>query len=118
MKIKEQIQGDIAVITVSGNMMGGPESQDLHDKVKSLLADGLKKFVIDIKGVKWMNSSGLGTLMSCMTSITENNSQLKLASVTEKVKSVLMITKLIEIFDTYENADQAVAKFLEDAKGA
>ncbi len=114
MKIKEKIQGDVAVLTVSGNLMGGPESTELHDKVKSLLADGFKKVVIDIKGVKWMNSSGLGTLMACMTSLQNAGGSLKLASVTDKVKSILMITKLIEIFETYENADRAVAQFLKE----
>lgn len=115
MKIKEKMHGDVAVLTVSGNMMGGPESNQLHDKVKSLIADGFKKVVIDIKGVKWMNSSGLGVLMACMTSLQNAGGNLKLASVTDKVKSILMITKLIEIFETYETADRAVAKFIEES---
>jgi anti-sigma B factor antagonist len=116
MKIKEKMEGDIAVLTVSGNMMGGPESAVLHEKVKSLITDGLKNVVIDIKGVKWMNSSGLGVLMACMTSLQQVGGKLKLASVTEKVKSILMITKLIELFETYENSDRAVAKFVEEER--
>lgn len=116
MRVKEKMEGDIAVLTVTGNMMGGPETSALHDKIKSLIADGLRKVVIDIKGVKWMNSSGLGILMACMTSLEQNDGHLKLASVTEKVKSILMITKLIDIFETYETADRAVAKFKDEAK--
>lgn len=111
MKIKEKFKEDIAILTVSGNMMGGPETQALHEKVKSLIADGTKKIVIDIKGVKWMNSSGLGVLMACFGTVSNAGGNLKLASVTDKVRSVLMITKLIEFFDTYENADRAVASF-------
>ena len=114
MKIKERMEGDVAVLAVSGNMMGGPESTALHDKVKSLIADGLTKVVIDIKGVKWMNSSGLGVLMSCMSSLQSQGGKLKLSNVTDKVKSILMITKLSSIFDTYESADRAVAKFKEE----
>jgi anti-sigma B factor antagonist len=113
MKIKEKIEGDVAIITVTGNMMGGPETTALHDKVKSLIADGLKRVVVDLKGVKWMNSSGLGVLMACMTSLNNAGGNLKLASVTEKVKSLLMITQLMRIFDTYESADRAVASFVE-----
>ena len=113
MKVKEKIEGDVAVVTVSGNMMGGPESAELHEKIKSLIADDILKVVIDIKAVKWMNSSGLGILMACMSSLNQANGSLKLASVTEKVKSILIITKLIELFDTYENADRAVANFIE-----
>ncbi|NIV13793.1 MAG: STAS domain-containing protein, partial [Aliifodinibius sp.] len=82
MKIKEKMEGDVAVLTVSGNMMGGPETSVLHDKVKSLISEGLSKVVIDIKGVKWMNSSGLGVIMACMTSLQQAGGKLKLASVT------------------------------------
>ncbi|MFZ0392141.1 MAG: STAS domain-containing protein [Calditrichia bacterium] len=109
MKIKEKIDGDVAVLSISGNMMGGPETTALHDKVKSLIADGIKKVVVDLKGVKWMNSSGLGVLMACMTSLNNVEGQMKIASVTEKVKSLLMITQLMRIFDTYENAERAKA---------
>ncbi|RMF55852.1 MAG: anti-sigma factor antagonist [Calditrichaeota bacterium] len=116
MKIKEKMHGDVAVLTVSGNLMGGPESTQLHEKVKSLIADGFNKVVIDIKGVKWINSSGLGILMACMSSLKNAGGGLKLASVTDKVQSILMMTKLIEIFETYENADRAVAKFIEESR--
>ncbi len=116
MKVKEKMEGDIAVLSVTGNMMGGPESTVLHDKVKSLIAEGLHNVVIDIKGVKWMNSSGLGILMACMSSLQAAGGKLKLASVADKVKSILMVTKLIELFETYENADRAVAKFIEEEK--
>jgi len=111
MKIKEKVVDDVAVLYLSGNMMGGPDTVEVHDKVKSLIADGIKKVVIDLKGVKWMNSSGLGVLMSCLGTITKAEGELKLSSVTDKVQSILMVTKLIEIFDTYENADRAVASF-------
>jgi len=115
MRIKEKMQGDVAILTVSGNMMGGPDSTELHEKVKSLIAEGLKRIVIDLKGVKWMNSSGLGILMACMSSLQQAGGQLKLSSVTDKVQSILIITKLIQLFDSYESADRAVAKFVEEA---
>ncbi|HQU74834.1 MAG TPA: STAS domain-containing protein [Calditrichia bacterium] len=111
MKIKESVEGKVVVLTVNGNMMGGPETTELHDKVKSLITDGLTKIVIDLKGVKWMNSSGLGTLMACYTSLSEAGGALKLASVTEKVQSLFMITQLIKMFETYETADRAIASF-------
>jgi anti-sigma B factor antagonist len=114
MKVKEKIEGDVAILSLSGNMMGGPETSTVHEKVKSLIADGLKKIVIDLKGVKWMNSSGLGILMACMTSLKDANGNLKLASITEKVESLLIITQLMRIFDTYESADRATASFYEE----
>lgn len=114
MKIKESFEKNVAVLTINGNMMGGPETTALHDKVKSLIADNVKNVVIDLKGVKWMNSSGLGVLMSCFGSLSQADGKLKLASVAEKVNSVLMITKLIQFFETYESADRAVGSFQKD----
>ncbi len=114
MKIKEKIEGDVAVLTITGNMMGGPETMALHEKVKSLGADEIKRVVIDLKGVKWMNSSGLGVLMACMSTLNNTGGKLKLASVTEKVKSLLVITQLMRIFDTFESAERAVASFYDE----
>jgi anti-sigma B factor antagonist len=114
MKIKEKFEKNIAVLTISGNMMGGPETTALHEKIKSLIADNIKHVVIDMKGVKWMNSSGMGVLMSCFGSLSQAGGKLKLASVAEKVNSVLMITKMIQFFETYENAERAVASFQQE----
>lgn len=115
MKIKESFVKNIAVLTVSGNMMGGPETTALHDKVKSLINDGIKNVVIDLKGVKWLNSSGLGVLMSCFGSLSQADGKMKLASIAEKIQSILMITKMIEFFETYENAERAVGSFEQEA---
>ena len=111
MAVKEKITGDVAVLAVSGKLMGGDETKEVHEKVKSLLTDGLKKIVIDLSKVKWLNSSGLGILISCLTSVTNSEAQLKIAGATEKVKSLFMITKLITVFDSYESVDRAVATF-------
>ena len=113
MKIKEKIEGKVAILSLSGNMMGGPETQEVHEKVKSLLADNLKFIVIDLGGVKWMNSSGLGILMASLTSIEQAGGELKLACVADKVQSLLMITQLMKIFQTFETVERAVANFQE-----
>ena len=111
MKIKERIEGDVAILTISGNMMGGPETSALHDKVKSLIADGIKNVIFDLGKVKWMNSSGLGVLMSTWGSLQKEGGNLKLANVSEKIDSLLMITQLIQFFETYESVDRALASF-------
>lgn len=116
MKIKESIQGNVAVLTPSGSMMGGSDTTDLHDRVKSLISDGIKSVVIDLSKVKWMNSSGLGSLIACMTSLKNADGALKLSNITDKVNSLLMITQMIRIFDTYASPDRAVSAFNEEAK--
>ncbi len=109
MKIKEKIDNHVAVLSLSGKMMGGPETTALHDHVKGLLRDGIKKIVIDLGDVKWMNSTGMGVLMACMTTLNNAEGKLVLARVSEKVNSLLMITQLIRVFETYETVERAVA---------
>lgn len=114
MKIKEKIENNVAILVLSGKMMGGPETTALHDHIRSLLGDGINKVVIDLGGVKWINSSGLGVLMAAMTTLKNSNGLMKLANVTEKVESLLMITQLMRIFETYDSVDRAVAAMTEN----
>ncbi|GAB4184388.1 MAG: hypothetical protein Kow00108_21960 [Calditrichia bacterium] len=111
MKINDRYDRDICIMEISGNMMGGPDTQELHEKVKNALGDGIKKIVIDLSNVKWMNSSGLGTLMSTYSSITRESATVKLAGTTEKIKSLLIITKLLQFFENYESVDRAIAAY-------
>ena len=113
MKIKEKIENHVAVLSLSGKMMGGPETTALHDHIRGLMKDGISKVVIDLGGVKWINSSGLGVLMAAMTTLKNSEGQMKLANVTEKVESLLMITQLIRIFETFDSVDRAVSSMSE-----
>jgi len=108
MKVKEHIDNHVAILTLSGKMMGGPETTALHDHVKGLIKDGVVKVVVDLSDIKWMNSSGMGVLMACMTTLKNADGQLVLARVAEKVRSLLIITQLIKVFDTYDTVDRAV----------
>ena len=69
MTIKEEIRDNIAILYLKGNMMGGPDTMQIHEKIKSLLVDKIQNVVIDLSKVKWMNSSGLGSLMACMSTL-------------------------------------------------
>jgi anti-sigma B factor antagonist len=111
MKINEKIENHVAILALSGKMMGGPETTALHDHIRGLMADGINRVVVDLGDVKWVNSSGMGVLMACMTTLTNGGGKLALARVSEKVNSLLMITQLIKIFETYETVERAVASF-------
>ena len=111
MALKEKMEGDVAILTLKGKLMGGPETVGVHEKIKELIDNDVKKVVIDLSKVKWMNSSGLGALMGAMTSLRNADGDLKLACVTDKVESLLMITKLITIFETFETIPEAVESF-------
>lgn len=111
MAVKQELMKDIAILTVSGKLMGGNETREVHEKVKSVINDGIKKIVIDLSRVKWINSQGLGMLISCLTSITNVEGSLKIAGATEKVNSLFMITKLITVFDTVDSVETAISSF-------
>lgn len=111
MQIKEEKHDDVTVITLKGKMMGGPETLAVHEKVKELVENKDNKVVIDLSKVKWMNSSGLGILIGCMTTLKNAGGELKLAAVTEKVQSLFMITKLVTIFDTEDDVEIAIKNF-------
>ncbi len=111
MTIKEKMNGDVAVLTLKGNLMGEPDTADVRDKIYSLLQDDVRKIVLDMSKVKWINSSGLGTLIAALTSVKNKGGDMRLAGVSEKVESLFMITQLIKVFKTYENVDRAVNSF-------
>ncbi len=111
MTIKEKMHGDVAVVSLSGNLMGEPDTTDVRDKIYSLLQDDVRKIVLDMGKVRWINSSGLGTLIACMTSVKNKGGDLRIAAVTEKVESLFAITQLIKVFKTYETVDRAVASY-------
>ena len=111
MAVKERIVDNVSVVIVRGKLMGGDETDEVHTKVKSILIAGRHNIVVDLSRVKWVNSRGLGMLMACFTSCRNAGGDLKIACATEKVNSLLMITKLMTIFETYETVDEAVGSF-------
>ena len=111
MKIGVKNFDDVYVVGVKGKLMGGPETTAVHDKVKELLAENKKKIVMDLSKVKWMNSSGLGVIMGCFTSLKNAGGELKICGATDKVNSLFMITKLVTLFESYKNVKEAVASF-------
>jgi len=111
MKLNEKNVADIVILELSGKIMGGPDASLLNDKLHELVEAGKIKVVVDLGKVNWMNSSGLGILIGAMTTIKNNNGELKLANVTERIKSLFIITKLITVFESFESVEEAVESF-------
>ncbi|MDP3024392.1 MAG: STAS domain-containing protein [candidate division Zixibacteria bacterium] len=111
MKLTTREDKGIVILEPKGKIMGGPDATLLHDKLHEFISQGKKKVVIDLAKVDWMNSTGLGILISGLTTMRNNGGELKLANVTEKIQSLLTITKLITVFETFESVDQAVGSF-------
>lgn len=99
------------VITLKGNVMGGPDGAKLHDTLKELKEQDKKNVVIDLSKTKFMNSSGLGMLISAMTTMRNAGGDLRLANVADRIQSLLVITKLITVFKHYDSVDEAVNSY-------
>mgnify|MGYP006373976735 FL=1 len=108
MKLSDREIDGIVILEPKGKIMGGPDASLLHDRLHEYIERNKRKVVIDLAQVDWMNSTGLGILISSYTTLLNNNGQLKLANVTEKIQSLLTITKLVTVFETYESVDEAV----------
>ena len=111
MTLKEKEIDSVVVLELSGKVMGGPDANLLSEKLHDLVDQKKTKIVADLSKVNWMNSSGLGILIGGLTTMRNNNGDLKLVNVTERIKSLLIITKLITIFETFDTVDEAVASF-------
>ena len=111
MKIKTSEKYEAVILELKGNVMGGEDTKDFNDLLHKLIDEGKKKIVLDLSDVKFMNSSGLGMLISGLTTMKKNDGFLKLAGATEKIESLLIITKLITIFESYDSVDEAVKSF-------
>jgi anti-sigma B factor antagonist len=111
MKLSHREEAGIAILEPKGKIMGGPDATLLHDQLHDFIKQGKLKVVIDLAEVDWMNSTGLGILISGLTTLRNNNGVLKLANVTEKIQSLLTITKLITVFDAHDSVTEAIASF-------
>jgi anti-sigma B factor antagonist len=89
----------------------GEGSVQLREAVKGLLDAGKKKILLNLGEVSYVDSSGIGELVSCYTTTGNNGGQLKLLNLTKKIQELLMITKLLTVFENFDNEETAVASF-------
>ena len=111
MKLNTREENSVAILEPKGKIMGGPDATVLHDTLHDYIKQGKKKVVIDLAEVDWMNSTGLGILISGLTTLRNNQGELKLANITEKIESLLTITKLITVFETFDSVEEATESF-------
>lgn len=113
-EVKEFKKEGVVAISPKGNMMGGPETIAIHDNVKKFIDKGYDKIVIDLSEVLWMNSSGLGTVQGCLTSLKNTcpDGDLRLCGIKDKLEALFKITKLYQLFDKfYISVEEAVESF-------
>ncbi len=112
LNIKERQAGDVAVLDMDGKITIGEGSVALRTTVRRLLEEGKKKILLNLAGVGYIDSSGIGELVSSYTTIgKEEGGQLKLLNLTQKLQDLLAITKLLTVFDVYESESEALNSF-------
>jgi anti-sigma B factor antagonist len=111
LKIKEEFHGKIVVLDIRGDLMQIDDIKIFREKVKQLVSEGFTKHIYNLSHVKWMNSSGLGSLMSSLVTCKNAGGDAKIANATDKINSLLMITKLTKIYHNYDSIEKALASY-------
>jgi anti-sigma B factor antagonist len=110
-KINTRQVGDVTVVDVSGRITLGEGSSALRDVLRDLTAKGNKKILLNLSDVSYIDSSGIGELVSGFTSVSNQGGTLKLLGLTKRVKDLLQITKLYTVFDVHEEEAHAIRSF-------
>ena len=109
--LKERQAGDVTILDLSGEVRIGDSSVALRDSIRNLADQGKKKVLLNLGGVKYIDSSGIGELIANYTTLKRGGGQLKLLSLTDRVQNLLVITKLLTVFDAYDNEAEALKSF-------
>ena len=111
MTITEKTHDHVTVISLKGNLLGEPETTALRETIYRLTERDEKQVVLDLGRLKAINSTGLGVLVSALTSLRKRSGDLSLAKLPEKVHALMMITHLVRVFMIYDTVERAVASF-------
>jgi anti-sigma B factor antagonist len=111
MQISERESGDVIVLDLEGKFVLGDATVRIRDKVNSLVQQGRKRIVVNLGGVSYMDSSGLGELVRTYTTVTRQGGALKLLGLTKRISDLLAITKLLTVFECYDTEPEAIASF-------
>ena len=111
MKIDTRTIGDVKVLDCAGKITLGEGTMAIRNTVREVLKNGGRKIVLNLAEVNYIDSSGIGELVSTFTTVTNQGGQLKLLNLTKKIQELLAITKLLTVFQVYSNEQEAVASF-------
>jgi anti-sigma B factor antagonist len=112
LNVSTRDEGGVLILDLEGQIDGGPESEKIQEIIKENMDNGQKKFLLNLKEVKWLNSLGAGVLIASYASVKREEAALKLLSVSDRVGVVLKTCGLIpEVFETFEAEAEAVTSF-------
>ena len=111
MKITEKTKVNVVVLKFVGSLLGEPDTTKVRRKVRRLVEEEVRKVVVDMSDLRWINSDGLGSLIAGLSSLRNAGGDLRLAKVSDNVQKILRITGLAKVFKVYSTVDAAVNRF-------
>ena len=109
--VKQRQAGDVAILDLSGTVRMGEGAISLRNAIRGLIEQGNKKILLNLASVKNVDSSGIGELIANYTTMSRDGGQLKLLKLTDKIRDLLVITKLLTVFDAYDDEAEALNSF-------
>ena len=109
LELSERQAGDVTILDMSGSVRMGEGAVSLRNSIRGLNEQGKKKILLNLAGVKNIDSSGIGELIANYTTISREGGQLKLLNLTDKIRDLLVITKLLTVFDSFDNEAEALS---------
>ena len=111
LNITERQAGDVTVLDMNGKVTLGEGSVALRTTIRRLLGEGKKNILLNLGQVGYVDSSGIGELVSSFTSVNKEGGKLKLLNLTQKIQDLLAITKLLTVFDVYDSESEALNSY-------
>jgi anti-sigma B factor antagonist len=111
MQIEERTSGDITILDLKGKMTLGEGDELLKDKVNSLMNQGKKKILMNLGDVPYIDSAGLGEIVRTYTTVSRQGGTMKLVNLTKRITDLLSITKLLTVFETFDNESEALKSY-------
>ena len=111
MQIDQRAVGDVVVLDLKGRITMGEGDELLKDKVNSLVNQGHRKIVLNLAEVPYIDSAGLGEIVRTYTTVSRQGGSLKLLNLTKRLHQLLVVTKLLTVFESYDTEAEAIASF-------
>ena len=111
MQIEERVVGGVTILDLSGKMTLGEGDELLREKIASLVNAGQKNLLLNLDGVPYIDSAGLGEMVRSYTTVSRQGGKLKLLNLTKRIEDLLSITKLLTVFDTFDSEAEAIKSY-------
>jgi anti-sigma B factor antagonist len=114
MEIGERQVGPVTILDLEGRLVFGEGDRELRDRVNALMHQGQRKLLLNLRGITALDSGGVGALVWKYVTVTRQGGQLKLVNLSTRTHNVLMITKLLTVFESFDSEAQALASFVHE----